>query len=254
MEREGLLVVCGHAVRQDGKWWGGFAGEDSTYEGHVRDGVKLWRAECYRALALSGGHSRPALPIVNTEAAGMREYAIEAGLLTADEPGVLLEEFARDSFENVFFSVLAYRREFREWPRRVGVVTWKFKALRQYLIGIALGFTGERFCFYGSGDPRSRENCEQIAVASTFYDSQIVDVAGNRIVDPLHRSESFATKRLGRMPAEFRRDNELYLAAVKRAYDADSIIDQVEAIAPGDGWRGFAPPWGEAITGRRAST
>ena len=243
-QRDGLLVVCGHAIRQDGKWWGGFAGEEPCYEAHVRDGVNLWRSEGYRALVFSGGHSRPNLPVANTEAAGMREYAVEAGLIAPGESGVLLEEFARDSFENVLFSVLAYWRHFGAWPERLGVVTWKFKAMRQYLIGIALGFTGERFCFHGSGDPRSRENAEDIGLASVFYDSQIVDVRANRIVDPLHRCEAFASKRLGRMPLEFGRDNGRYLETVKAAYGAGALIDEIEAITPGDGWRGFRPPWG----------
>jgi len=237
-----LLVLAGHAIYQDGVWHGGHPGEDRIYEEHVRDAFRIFAAEDYRALVLSGGRSRPHLApaITNSEAEGMRDYACDAGLLDA-RATVLLEPFGRDSFENVFFSMLCYHRQFRAWPERMGVVSWKFKALRFYLIACGLGLAGERFRFYGSGDATG---FEQFAIANVQYDAAIV--RDGEIIDPLHRDpRAFAAKRLARTPPEFA-GNAAYLDLVKREYGAADLIDRVESIQPGPAWRDIAWPWSTA--------
>jgi len=237
--KRGLLMLAGHAIYQDGQWHGGHQNEDRLYEEHVRDAYRICAAENYQALALSGGRSRPHLgeAIVNSEAQGMLDYARAAGLASPDAH-VLLESYGRDSFENLFFSLLCFHRRFGEWPARVGAVSWKFKALRFYLIACGLGLNGSRFRFYGSGDPAS---FEEFAIAGVEYDAMIV--RGGEIVDPLHRDRQwFAAKRLGRMPREFA-GNADYLARVKQEYGCAELIDRVEAVEPGPAWRTIAWPW-----------
>ena len=184
----------------------------------------------------------------------MLAFARDAGLVPAESPIFLAEEFARDSFENVFFSVLAYRRNFGYWPSRVGALSWKFKALRYYMIGLGLGLLKNDFRFFGSADPLSSEACEKVAIASVAYDAQIVDLNQMEIVDPLHRGPDFARKRTSRMPSEFNNENGAYLKAVIQAYDSQlseigvpgiiaHTINSVETLGPGPQWRTFAPPW-----------
>jgi hypothetical protein len=242
----GLLMLAGHAIYQDGRWHGGHQNEDRLYQKHVRDAFRIFAGEGYAALVLSGGRSRPHLApeIANSEAEGMREYALAAGLPALGD-GVLLEQFGRDSFENLFFSLLCFYRRFGEWPSRVGTVSWKFKALRFYLIACGLRLAEGRFRFFGSGDPTGQDAIEAFAAASTQYDAMIV--RGNEIVDPLHRDAHwFGQKRLGRTPREFA-TNADYLRQVKREYDTDgvagAIIDTVEAIATGPAWRAVSWPW-----------
>lgn len=246
MRNRGLLMLAGHAIYQHGRWHGGHQDEDRLYEKHVRDAFRIFAAEDYQALVLSGGRSRPHLPpeISNSEAEGLRDYALEAGLV---RPGdrVLLEPFGRDSFENLFFSILRFNREFGEWPSRVGAVSWKFKALRFYLIACGLQLGQGLFRFFGSGDPADQEAIEAFAAASAQYDAMIV--RGGEIVDPLHRDRQwFAAKRLGRMPRECATNAE-YLRQVKQAYDPDGaagkLIDLVESLEPGPAWREAAWPW-----------
>jgi len=170
----------------------------------------------------------------------MRDYAAAAGL---EAPGatILLERFGRDSFENLFFSMLSFHRRFGEWPARVGAVSWKFKALRFYLIACGLRLAEGRFRFFGSGDPACQAAIEAFAAASAEYDAVIV--REGEIVDPLHRdSRFFAAKRLGRMPREFIGNRE-YMEAVRREYGCGELIDMVESIEPGAGWREVAWPW-----------
>jgi hypothetical protein len=242
----GLLMLAGHAIYQGGRWHGGHQNEDRLYETHVRDAFRIFADEGYQALALSGGRSRPRLApeIGNSEAEGMLEYARAAGLAASEaHPGgtVLLEQFGRDSFENLFFSMLCFHRQFGEWPSRVGAVSWKFKALRFYLIACGLRLADGRFRFFGSGDPAGQPAIEAFAAASVQYDAAIV--RGGEIVDPLHRDRHwFGTKRLGRTPREFG-CNDDYLRRVKLEYGNAELIELVESIEPGPAWRDVKWPW-----------
>ena len=238
----GLLMLAGHAIYQGGRWHGGHQNEDGLYETHVRDAFRIFVNEGYQALALSGGRSRPQLApeIGNSEAEGMAEWARTHGLVWPPDE-VLLERFGRDSFENLFFSMLCFHRQFGEWPSRVGAVSWKFKALRFYLIACGLRLAEGRFRFFGSGDPAGQDAIEAFAAASVQYDSRIV--RGGEIVDPLHRDrEWFGAKRLGRTPREFA-SNADYLQRVKAEYGHAELIELVESIEPGPGWRDVAWPW-----------
>jgi hypothetical protein len=233
----GLLMLAGHAIYSGGQWHGGHPNEGRDYETHVRDAFRIFAAEGYQALALSGGRSRPHLAgrISNSEAEGMSEYARQAGLPCS---AVLLEQFGRDSFENLFFSLLCFHRQFGEWPSRVGAVSWKFKALRFYLIACGLRLSDGRFQFFGSGDPAGFED---FAVASVQYDDMIV--RNGEIVDPLHRHPQwFGAKRLSRTPREFA-TNAGYLQRVKQEYGSSVLIDLVESIQPGPAWRDVQWPW-----------
>jgi len=238
----GLLMLAGHAIYQGGQWHGGHQNEDRLYETHVRDAFRIRAAEDYHALVLSGGRSRPHLApaISNSEAEGMREYALEAGLMRDADP-VLLEPFGRDSFENLFFAMLRFHEKFGEWPSRVGAVSWKFKALRFYLIACGLRLAADRFRFFGSGDPSGQQAIESFAAASVQYDAMIV--RGDQIVDPLHRDPHwFRAKRLGRTPREFA-SNEDYIERVKQEYGHAELIGLLESIGPGPSWRDVKWPW-----------
>jgi hypothetical protein len=238
----GLLMLAGHAIYQGGQWHGGHQDEDRLYETHVRDAFRIFVDEGYEALALSGGRSRPQLAdkVSNSEAEGMDEWARLHGIVWT--PGsVLLERYGRDSFENLFFSMLCFHRQFGEWPTRVGAVSWKFKALRFYLIACGLRLAEGRFRFFGSGDPTGQQAVEAFAAASAQYDAMIV--RGDQIVDPLHRDAHwFGAKRLARMPREFA-SNEHYLRRVKQEYGHADLIDQVESVGPGPAWRDVTWPW-----------
>ena len=238
----GLLMLAGHAIYQGGAWHGGHQNEDRLYETHVRDAFRIFVDEGYDALALSGGRSRPRLAdrVSNSEAEGMVEYAHSAGLRWTPD-SVLLERYGRDSFENLFFSMLCFHRQFGEWPARVGAVSWKFKALRFYLIACGLRLADGRFRFHGSGDPSGQPVIEEFAIASVQYDAMIV--RDGQIVDPLHRDPQwFGAKRMRRTPSEFK-TNESYLQRVKQEYGQAELIDVVESIRPGPAWRDITWPW-----------
>jgi len=256
---KGLLVVAGHAIYQRRRWYGGFPNEDRFYEQHVRDSVAIWQDEKYTSLVFSGGHTRPQLEevqngtVTNSEAEGLLEFAKDANLCS-EESDVILESYARDSFENFLFSIFAFYHKYRVWPSRLGIVSWKFKALRFYVIACGLQLGNGRFVFYGSGDPNLQKTLEIVCAANAKYDATIVSVHGKpTIFDPLHRDDmQFALKRLGRMPPRFKTNKE-YIQEVKRVYDPDfddskqgiigDILDYIENIKPSTNWRTARWPW-----------
>jgi hypothetical protein len=253
-----IVVVAGHAIYQDGTWYGGHPGEEHYYAHHIEAGIRLHRGLRGSMLIFSGGRSRPELKevregkVTNSEAEGMLEYAqsVYPGLKTKN---ILLESWARDSFENVFFSKLAYFKRFASWPAAVYLVSWPWKANRFYLISCGLRIANGRFFFRGEADLVDQGVVEMVTRANVEYEEAIVK--NHTIVDPLHRGDEFATKRLDRMPLEYARNNGAYIAAVKTVYDLEVLsgssvlhpvaaaIDAVEAAVPGEDWRHIAWPW-----------
>lgn len=126
-----LLILPGHAIYHEGRWHGGERGGDAEqlariFEGHVAEACRVYHTEGYKILCLSGGRSRPNDSTVAemSEATGLRTYIKEhEAELCAQQITLVEEPWARDSFENVFFSLLAYFEKQGTWPERVGVVS-----------------------------------------------------------------------------------------------------------------------------------
>ena len=186
----------------------------------------------------------------------MREFVVTRGLVGSQPPIVLAESWARDSFENVFFSMLCFRHEVGDWPSRVGVVSWKFKAVRFYLIACGLKLGDGGFVFHGSGDPTLESTIRTVAAANAKYDAAIVRVGMQPpdIVDPLYRDAvEFGRKRTNRTSPAIH-SNDAYLAEVKAAYDTGfratrkqgdvgDAIDAVERAGVGVDWETATWPW-----------
>jgi len=134
-----LVIVPGHAVYvggpsgdpTDGSQWlckypAYREGEESQlYLDHLRVGAERTRA--IGALLLwSGGRTDPRTPL--SEAEGYRQATAAFGLLDGVECDV--EEHARDSFENVLFSLYRFEQRVGVLPSRVTCVGFAFKAER----------------------------------------------------------------------------------------------------------------------------
>jgi hypothetical protein len=253
-----LVITAGHAIYRSGRWHGGFKGEDAFYARHVEAGLGLVNDGRYDYWVPSGGPSRPKLERDTgglSEAEGMLNYAVEHGLCSANDPRILPEVWARDSMENLFFGILAFHQKTGDWPSRVGVVSWSSKGLRYHLIASGMRLGGRIF-FHGDGDYPAQIDLERACAAEARFNAAIVDLAiappEYRLVDPLLRNVTeFAGKRWTRMPTSFTPDaagNTAYIERVKAAYGARDpavrqLIDQVERLTPGDGWRDVTWPW-----------
>jgi len=110
----GLLVVALHAIYYGGRWHGGFPGEETFYASHIQAAFQLLAQDRYEYLSLSGGRTHRAVDEQTgglSEAEGARQYAIDQGLVSPDDHRIILETWARDSMENLYFSTLAFFSE-----------------------------------------------------------------------------------------------------------------------------------------------
>jgi hypothetical protein len=240
-----LIACMGHAVYQtraesakrgdEREWVGGFPGEDDLYYQHVKDATDLARIGKYDCLVLSGGTTRtkagkPKDRIGKSEAQGMLDLGLSQKpawfvkrsddlYYVADTANtrVLLEEYARDSFENLLFCVLAFQKEFGAWPEgAVGVVSFQFKLLRYSVAATALDL--HDFAFHGSGDVpfKTLKKCGR----------EEADYVEKAVRDPLHRGPEFSTKRLKRTPTD--KDYEQYWRDVTDYYSNGGSLGLVK--------------------------
>lgn len=84
-------------------------------------------------LVISGGFTKP--QIKKSESSSYLEAAEKLGLLNMNinflkDSNVLLEEYARDSYENVLYSILTFYKKFSKFPKKITVVGFGFKRER----------------------------------------------------------------------------------------------------------------------------
>lgn len=162
---ETLVMVAGHAVYTSSKcdkpegedsWYlepyQKHPGQASTFVNHIKAGVEA-AAESEDALLLfSGGETRQdAGP--RSEAQSYWNVAESKDWFGKRESvrwRTLTEEFARDSFENLLFSICRFRELTGHYPSNVTVVSYDFKERRfTKLHRHALRFPESQFSFVG---------------------------------------------------------------------------------------------------------
>jgi hypothetical protein len=164
-ELENLIIVAGHAIfiadhfgrPEDGASWclqPFQKGEPSFYIEHIRQGVELAAGDAASLLVFSGGRTRPTADR-RSEATGYFQLAGQFNWWhkSGVEERTTTEEFARDSFENLLFSLCRFRECAGQYPQTVTVVSWAFKAPRFDLHRQAIRFPESRFHFAGANNP-----------------------------------------------------------------------------------------------------
>jgi hypothetical protein len=128
-------------------------GEPPAYIQHIEAGVQRAFEDPSTLLIFSGGQTRvDAGP--KSEAQGywmLAEHARWWNLPVKHR--VSTEEFARDSFENLLFGICRFFECVQEYPDRVTVVSWAFKAERFDLHREAIHLPVARFEFVGVNNP-----------------------------------------------------------------------------------------------------
>ena len=163
-----LIMVAGHAVysaasrtpgsiADEAAWYlePFQKGQLSTMLAHIKRGVSLAASDNSSLLVFSGGETRVAAG-PRSEASSYWEAA--NALDWFGSPAVrersLLETHARDSLENLLFSVCRFREASGEYPKRVTVVSFGFKRRRFVeLHRAALRLPRSRFTFVGIDPP-----------------------------------------------------------------------------------------------------
>ena len=157
------IVVAGHAVmninqlksadRDDSAWYllsyqlkQGFP---SIITSHIKKGIQIARTDSRSILLFSGGQTRKDVGPIS-EAASYYFLAKEKKWMESILSRVYLEEYARDSLENLLFSLCRFREVAGIYPSKVTVVGFDFKSSRFVdLHRRAVGISSSNFTYLG---------------------------------------------------------------------------------------------------------
>ena len=157
-----LIIVPGHAafkkevslplpsdIEKDDLWvlQSFQAGEPPFYIEHIKSALEL--ADNASIVVFSGGRTRLESGRAWSEA---KTYYEIAKLLSPKLPRVELEEYARDSFQNLDYSVRKFKSLTCTMPTKIFVVGWAFKAERYHVHAKTLGVT-DTFEYLGVNNP-----------------------------------------------------------------------------------------------------
>jgi hypothetical protein len=162
-----LIIVAGHAVYLgkdncdpacDEAWdlQSFQKGDPPYYIEHIRFGVELAVKQPASLLVFTGGQTR--------RQAGQKSEA-ESYLVLANHFGwwgkpevsrrTTIEEFARDSYENLLFGIARFRECTGRYPESLDMVSWAFKRKRFDFHRRTIGWPRERgrYEYHGINDP-----------------------------------------------------------------------------------------------------
>ncbi|KAL3572733.1 hypothetical protein D5086_026637 [Populus alba] len=180
-----LVMVAGHSVytsscgkvdREDSWFLESYQkhpGQAATFVAHIQEGVEIVSKDDGALLLFSGGETRKnAGP--RSEAQSYWAVAESKGWFSNEESvrwRALTEEHARDSFENLLFSVCRFRELTGKYPQNITVVSYDFKGERfANLHRSAISFPESRF-FY-AGTPASSTSKEAALKGESLVRSQ----------------------------------------------------------------------------------
>ncbi len=156
-----LIIVACHAVFREGctapglveldsSREGGYSGEGHFYRNHVRAGVLRAAESPDCRLYFSGGQTQAKLP-GRSEARSYWEVARDHDWWGHPEveARASCEVFARDSFENLVYTMAMFQQDSGDLPKNVVFIGWAFKALRVDMHRSAIKWPRERFEYLG---------------------------------------------------------------------------------------------------------
>ena len=181
-----LVVVCGHAVYTAGDY--SRAGEESswyledyqrvkgraeTFVEHAKVGVMEAANNPKALLVFSGGKTRKSAGSLGEGTSYWEVARANRWFGKADSvaPRAFTEDFARDSLENVMFSITRFHELTGKVPRKLTVVGYEFKRDRFVdLHRAALRFPRDRFVYVGTGAAGTEERsaASEIEVRAQF--------------------------------------------------------------------------------------
>lgn len=195
-----LIIVPGHAVhtcknikelRKEACWYllDYQKGQTDVFLAHIERGIELAKHDSDALLMFSGGQTRGAVGPVS-EASSYFNAGMLIGMDLDVIKRVVLEEYAKDSFENLVFSICRFRQITQNFPKKVTVIGFPFKAARFNdlhwpAIQRQLGISDVEFKYVGVG---------------LNEDKRIDDAYGPFSTDPYGEKPPLSVKRKQRDP------------------------------------------------------
>jgi hypothetical protein len=169
MSYQNLIIVCCHAIYPaagedltESQWVlqpfqasndsTGKPGEHETFILHIKAGFQDLQNDPSALLVFSGGRT------ITGYWSEAKAYLRVLSMLPDHDPDleqrILLEEAATDSYQNLLFSILAFRRHVGVYPSKVTVITHAFKERRFLeLHGPAIKWPAQRIRVQGLNTP-----------------------------------------------------------------------------------------------------
>lgn len=179
-----------------------YEGKDHLcFREHLIESIRKLKAESNSVLVVSGGKTK-------REAGPISEAQSYYDLLKRFEEWddsfldrVLLEEYARDSFENVLFLFCRYYESFNRYPSYVSVTGFEFKRDRfvNYHLGDAMNFPLERVFYYGNA-PSPDETVDKVKYFADLEKAEEAHALAHFRNDLYGVSHPLSTKKNSRNP------------------------------------------------------
>lgn len=170
---ETLILVAGHGIyiapdfvdpKSDESWllFGFQKGEPPLYIEHVMRGIDLAADDQKSLLVFSGGQTRAE---AGPKSEAQSYWAIAEQVLhwgnTTVRSRSTTEEYARDSFENLLFSICRFFECTQRYPRAIKVVSWTLKEQRFALHRAAIRLPLSCYEFIGVNNPIDLETAQR---------------------------------------------------------------------------------------------
>jgi len=158
-----LILITGHGVftggdtlTADSSWHiqPFQKGEPPYFLEHIRIGIELASRDPSGAIVFSGGQTKQ-VPISEGQSYYEAAKRMNWLFMSSAAARATTEEFARDSFENLLFSICRFREFAGRYPEKISVVSWEFKRERFEFHREALGFPHAQFEFIGPNNPEN---------------------------------------------------------------------------------------------------
>lgn len=172
-----LIMVPGHAVVKINQLGNALSQDSAWYlldyqlnqdfpliiGSHIRHGLQLLHEYSNATLIFSGGQTRRDVGPLS-EAASYYYVAKENKWVSSGlDDRIFLEEFSRDSFENVLFSICRFKEVNGNYPSKISVVGFDFKADRFVsLHRKAIRFPLKDFFYYGVSTPSKFDHSKAV--------------------------------------------------------------------------------------------
>jgi hypothetical protein len=179
---------------------------------HIKTATELFHKDPDAVIMFSGSQTR-SFGGPRSEAESYLMAALVMGWLgPKDLDRVILEEYARDSFENLLFSICRAYAVRKQYPHQLTVVGFKFKEKRfRDLHRLAVGWPEDRFHYVGV-DQATFNGKETPVISESILDSERRNAFDLFKHDPFGCRDALAEKKQSRDP--FLRTD---LAAIKLA-------------------------------------
>lgn len=167
-----LIILAGHAIFTGGRYcdtstaaddsnWvlqSFQSGEGKYYLQHLERAIHLCSEDPHSLLILSGGQTRSGSHLTEAGSYFDAAFAHDFFGIPSVISRITTEDYARDSYENILFSLARfYECTSGKFPEKIVLISWKFKRPRLLHHAHTIRWPTDKLVYEGVGDPDDLE-------------------------------------------------------------------------------------------------